>query len=263
VRQAFAGASGLSVQFFLAGVIRRRNSRLEFGMTQEPATGIGKGRLEALADGVFAIALTLLILDIKVPTLAPDEGGDALARKLLGLWPNVLAFVVSFLIIGVFWVGHHALLHYVRRSDRPFLWMNLFFLLVISAMPFSAALLAAHREQQVAIEVYCGNLILGGCLLYAQLRYAAGPGRLFDADMDPALLRAGGRRILMGPALYTVALGLSFVSTGISLAVCALVPVLYILPGRVDQLWSRGSSLDAQGAGHAPGAQAPGVTRKP
>jgi uncharacterized membrane protein len=220
-------------------------------MRQEPATGIGKGRIEALADGVFAIALTLLILDIKVPVLGPGEGGAALARKLADLWPKFAAFVVSFLILGVCWVGHHAQLHYVRRADRAFLWMNLLFLLAISAMPFSAALLGEHYEYPVAVVVYCGNLIAAGLVLYAQLRYAAGPGRLFDADLDPGLVRAGGRRILMGPVLYAAALGLAFVNTQISLAVCALVPALYIVPGRVDRLW-RGRP-----AGPSPGAGGP------
>jgi uncharacterized membrane protein len=215
---------------------------------QNSPGGIGKGRIEALADGVFAIALTLLILDIKVPTLAPEESGEDLLRKLTGLWPKFIAFIVSFLIIGVYWVGHHAQLHYVRRSDRPFMWMNLFFLLVISAMPFSAALLGEHHRHRVAVVVYCGNLILAGCLLYAQLRYAAGPGKLFDADIDPALVRAGGRRLLMGPALYTLALGLSFVDTAIGVAVCGLVPLLYILPGRVDRFWNGGQPSPGQRA---------------
>jgi uncharacterized membrane protein len=153
--------------------------------TEIPA-GIGKGRVEALADGVFAIALTLLILDIKVPVLSPQEGSEDLFRKLLALWPKFLAFIVSFLIIGVYWVGHHALLHYIRHSDRHFLWMNLLFLLVISAMPFSTALLSEHHQYSAAVVVYCGNLIVAGLVLFAQLRYAAGRGELFDPDLDAA-----------------------------------------------------------------------------
>jgi uncharacterized membrane protein len=223
-------------------------------MKHGPGTGIGKGRIEALADGVFAIALTLLILDVKVPALAPDEGGAALAGKLLDLWPKFVAFVVSFLIIGVCWVGHHAQLHYVRRADRPFLWMNLFFLLCISAMPFSAALLGEHPGQPVAVAFYCANLMVAGLVLYAQLRYAAGPGRLFDPDIDPGLIRAAEWRLLMGPSLYAVAFGLAFVSTSVSLIVCALVPVLYILPGRVDAFWRHGPPAKETPAGDSGGA---------
>jgi uncharacterized membrane protein len=208
-------------------------------MKRASSPGIGKGRIEALADGVFAIALTLLILDIKVPVLEPQDGGHELLQKLLALWPKFLAFVVSFMIIGVYWVGHHAQLHFIQRSDRPFMWMNLVFLMVISAMPFSTSLLGAYHDQPVAVVVYCGNLILAGLVLYAQLRYAAGPGKLFDPEIDPAFIQRGGQRTLMGPAIYVVALGLAFVNTTLSLIVCALVPVLYLLPGRVDSFWKQ------------------------
>jgi uncharacterized membrane protein len=202
-------------------------------------TGIGKGRVEALADGVFAVAMTLLVLDVKVPPRG-DAPAEDLARQLWELWPRFGAYGVSFLVIGVNWVGHHAQLHYVRRADRAFLWMNLLFLLFISALPFSTALLGQHHDNPVAIAVYCGNLMLSGGVLYGQLRYAAGPGRLFDADLDPELIRAGGRRILMGPAIYAVAAVIAFLSTTASLVLCAVVPVLYIIPGKVDALWRRG-----------------------
>jgi uncharacterized membrane protein len=210
-------------------------------MNETISLGIGKNRIEALTDGIFAIALTLLVLDIKVPALAADEDGSALVRKLLALWPNFLAFGVSFLIIGVNWVGHHALMHFVHRSDRMFLWINLFYLLVISAMPFLTALLAAYHRFPVAVAIYSGSLIVAGLLLFAQLCYAAGPGQLMEAEKGPDFFRAASGRILMGPVLYAIALVLVFVHTGISLGVCALVPVLYILPGRVDRFWKNRS----------------------
>jgi uncharacterized membrane protein len=206
-------------------------------MPPQPPAGIGKGRIEALADGVFAIAMTLLILNVNVPVLKGEDERLTLPSKLVELWPKFLAFVVSFLILGVNWVGHHAQLHYIRRTDRLFLWMNLLFLLVISAMPFATALLSEYHDQPIAVVIYCGSLITAGLILYGQLRYAAGPGQLFDAEIDWSLIQTGGRRILMGPALYTVALGTAFWNTGVGLTVCAVVPLLYIVPGRVDRLW--------------------------
>jgi len=209
-------------------------------MNQGTSVGIGKNRIESLADGIFAIALTLLVLDIKVPGLDPEEDSSHLFLELAALWPKFAAFVLSFLIIGVHWFGHHALMHYIRRADRSFIWLNLLYLLLISSMPFSTALLGAHHEVPLAFVVYAGNLIFAGLLLYAQFRYAAGPGRLFDADLDASFLRAGGRRILMGPFFYAIAIGLAFLNTGLSLAICALVPILYIFPGRVDAFWKQG-----------------------
>jgi uncharacterized membrane protein len=89
------------------------------GMTRQPSsTGIGKGRIEALADGVFAIAMTLLILDVKLPVLEADQARAELPRRLLELWPRLLAYAASFLILGVYWPGHHAHLLFIRRSDR-------------------------------------------------------------------------------------------------------------------------------------------------
>jgi uncharacterized membrane protein len=205
-------------------------------MTAQSPIGIGKGRVEALADGVFAIAMTLLILDVKVPPRGDAPEGE-LAWQLWALWPRFAAYGVSFVVAGVLWVGHHALMHFVRRADRAFLWLNIFFLLFISALPFATALLGQHHDNPVAVTVYCCNLIVAGLVLYAQLRYAAGPGGLFDADTDRQMIRAGGRRILMGPVIYALAIPIAYVSTGASLALCALAPVLYILPGRVDAYW--------------------------
>jgi uncharacterized membrane protein len=211
-------------------------------MSQPGPTGIGKGRLEALADGVFAVAMTLLVLDLKVPPAGAADAPADLPRRLAALWPRVLAYVVSFLVLGVYWVGHHALMHYVRRADRPFLWLNLVWLLVITAVPFSASLLSEYHDQPAAVVVYCGNLTAAGLLLYGVLRYAAGPGGLVEANLAGDLIRLAGRRILMGPAIYLAALALAFVSTTASLVLCVLTPVLYILPGRVDRDWWKGGS---------------------
>jgi uncharacterized membrane protein len=201
-------------------------------------TGIGKGRIEALADGVFAIAMTLLILEVKVPDLLPDQI-EQLPDRLVHLWPKFAAFGTSFLICGVYWVGHHAQLHYIRRSDRVFMWLNLVFLMMISAIPFSAALIGEYPRQPIAIRVYCGNLILAGFILYAQLQYAV-RGQLLDHDIDARFVRIAGLRILMGPALYLVACLFSVVSPNISIILCGLAPVLYLLPGSVDQYWKKG-----------------------
>lgn len=201
--------------------------------------GIGKHRIEALADGVFAIAMTLLILELRVPLLAPDQV-DQLPGRLLQLWPKLTAYVVSFLICGVYWVGHHAQMHYVRRSDRIFLWTNIVFLMVIAAIPFSAALIGEYPRQSLAIRLYCSNLTLAGVVLFGQLQYAAGWGQLLDHDIDPRFVFLGGQRILMGPAVYLTAAALADLAPLASLVLCGIVPVLYLLPGRVDHYWHHG-----------------------
>jgi uncharacterized membrane protein len=128
-------------------VISVENTEQKMNLQSSNTTGIGKGRIEALADGVFAIAMTLLILEVKVPDLLPDQI-EQLPDRLLQLWPNFAAFGISFLICGVYWVGHHAQLHYIRRSDRFFIWLNIVFLMVISAIPFSAALIGEYPRAE-------------------------------------------------------------------------------------------------------------------
>lgn len=201
---------------------------------------LGRGRIEALADGVFAIAMTLLVLQFKVPDLQPEQM-DQLSDWLVDLGPKISAYVISFMTCGVFWVAHHVQMNYVYRSDRIFMWMNIVFLMVISAIPFSAALIGEYHESALAIRIYCCNLMLAFMVLYFQKLYAEGPGRLVDREIDPDFLRIAGQRMLVGPVIYAGAA----ISAGhwhyLSHALCALVPVLYILPGRIDRFWKDGS----------------------
>src|SRR4051794_34457357 len=114
-----------------------------------------KGRLEAFSDGVFAIAITLLVLEIKVP---PAGGGHSLAHGLLKLWPSYAGFAVSFVTIGIIWVNHHAVIARVRSVDRKLLFRNLWLLLTVSFIPFPTAVMAEYlREgngQDVAVAFY-------------------------------------------------------------------------------------------------------------
>ena len=102
--------------------------------------GLETDRLETLADGVFAIAMTILVFEITVPDLATGEL-DQLGSKLLALWPKLLAYVISFIVLGIFWIGHHNQFAFIRRANRTFLWLNIVFLMLIAFIPFSAALL--------------------------------------------------------------------------------------------------------------------------
>jgi uncharacterized membrane protein len=107
---------------------------------------LGRNRIEALTDGVFAVAMTLPVLDIKVPELRQPTGTADLPLKLLGLGPKLLSYSVSFTILGVYWVGHHIQLSFIRRADRPLLWINILFLLWVALVPFSTALLGEYPK---------------------------------------------------------------------------------------------------------------------
>jgi len=199
-------------------------------------------RIEALSDGVFAIAMTLMIFNIKVPQIPNERVTAELTRRLLDLWPHFLVYAISFVMLGVYWVGHHNQYHHIRRTNRVLLWINIALLLCVTLIPFSTALLGSYPTHQGAVVLYATNLILVGLVLFIHWHYATFQHALVDPDLDPELIRLASRRILMGPALLALAIVFSFVSTQGSLVLCGVVPVLYILPGRIDRYWKPTSS---------------------
>ncbi len=182
-------------------------------------------RLEAFSDGIFAIAITLLVLEIHVPE------GEGLWRKLGDLWPSYAGYAVSFLTIGIIWVNHHSTFGRIRTVDRTLLFLNLLLLLWVAFLPFPTALVAEHiregTDEDVAAAVYAGSLLLMGASFFATAVYAHRLQRL-----PPAVLRAIAWRNAVGQGGYALALGLAFVNASVSLGICALVAVYYVLPGR-------------------------------
>ena len=206
---------------------------------REATAGLTSSRIGALSDGVFAIVFTLMVFQIRLPDLPASRPPGELARHLRALWPEFLSYVLSFIIAGVFWVGHHNIFHYVRRTDRLFLWLNLAFLMFIAFIPLSTALLGRYSHEQVAVVVYGVHLIIIGVLLYFVWSYATHRHRLVDPQIDPNFVRMVKVRVLLSPAACAVAIGASFVNVRWSILLYLLVLAFYIVPGRIDRLWSR------------------------
>jgi len=203
-----------------------------------PDHGLTTIRVEMLTDGVFAIAMTLLVLDIKVPVLEHSMAHE-LPDRLVELWPKYLGYVISFIMLGVYWVGHHNQFHAIRRTDRPLLWINVLFLMAIGFLPFSTALLTAYFDQQVPVIIYGANLVVIGLLLYWHWWHATDHHHLVDADLDPEFIKIAARRVLRGVLILIVAIGMSFISIAATLIIYLVLPVTYILPGSVDRFWQR------------------------
>ena len=218
----------------------------------EPSTQ----RLMAFSDGVFAIAITILVLQLGVPDvpaeLADRQLAAALTAKLLELWPGKLvSYVLSFVIVGMFWVGHHMAFHHVRRSNRALLWLNMLFLMCVSFIPFPTALLGQYFDQRVAVVVYAVSLAATGLSLELLWRYAVGRGQLVGGSATPELVAEVSRKNLIGPAVAAAAVALAFVSLLGAVAALLLVPVLFALPARVPR--RRGTrARDAQTSGFPP-----------
>ena len=203
---------------------------------------LGKTRIEAFSDGVFAVAITLLVLNLQVPQLAASVVSRELLPRLFELWPKLLLYVLSFVIVGIYWVAHHNTFNYIKRSDRILLWLNLLLLLCIVFIPFPTALIGQYPEQQISVVIYGGTLVITGLVLQLLWWYATSNHHLVDRDIDPQLVQRATRRNLTAPLIYLLAIGVSFLSVQISLVFFILVPVLYIFPGRIDRYWTQRQS---------------------
>jgi uncharacterized membrane protein len=222
------------------------SNKLELDDTPSAVEEIGEeketGRIEAFSDGVFAIAATLLILEIHVPTsatgdLLPDAA--ALLASLLHQWPHYLAYFIGFSTIVIMWINHHGLFQLVRRSDHGLLIWNSLLLLVISVVPFPTALLADYllpfdARSQLALGVYsCWGIVIA--LSYNGLWWhMSRHNRLINRTADPRAVRAVTQSFFFGPILYLVGLIAAFIYAPASLAVNLFIVIFFALPSRLQ-----------------------------
>lgn len=190
------------------------------------------GRLEAFSDGVFAIAITLLILNIEVPPL--DEG--TLAPAIVRQWPAFLAYGVAFLTILIMWVNHHALFRHILRIDRPFLILNGLLLMMITFVNYPTALLTRYLTNEngrTGAAIFFSATFVIIALLYNLLwRYAAHNERLLGSNPNRAAVAMISRQYLFGPLVYGVALVLAFFSPPASLILNGLLAIYFGFTGR-------------------------------
>ncbi len=188
-------------------------------------------RLAALSDGVFAVAMTLLVLDLRLPATPVHDEHD-LWRTLVALSPRILTYMMSFLTLGIFWVGQQTQLNHLARSDRSLTWIHLAFLFAVSITPFSTMLLAEFLAYRLAVVVYWINILLLGATLYFSWVCALGTG-LVKEDMPPEVATAFKRRVLIAQALYAFGALLCIVSTYWSITFIVLVQLNYAIAPRI------------------------------
>jgi uncharacterized membrane protein len=190
-------------------------------------------RLEALSDGVFAVAITLLVFDIKIPELAENQ---SLAEALIGLWPNILTYILSFAIVGIFWMVHHMMFKFLTRTDRYFSILNIIFLMCISTVPFAAALLSKYFNDVVAVMVY--GLIFFFCSLafLAMWRYASYHRRFVREDMSDRLITIASIATFSAPIIYGFAVLVSLINPAYGLMIYLVAPIIYLVPSPIDRL---------------------------
>jgi uncharacterized membrane protein len=191
-------------------------------------SGQSVDRLQTLADGVFAVAMTLLVLDVRLPRVEAHTN-RALWDQVVHLGPQFMAYLLSFTMLGTFWLAQHTFLERCRRSDRMLAWATLIFLFFVSTLPFSASTLAEHTHLALAVGLYWANLLGLGLSLGWQIWHADHAGLVDDPD-DLRLVR---RRLVLAQSLYAVAALISFVSPPASIIGLAVVQLFFIVSPRL------------------------------
>ncbi len=190
--------------------------------TYNQVAGTNVDRIAALSDALFAIALTLIVLEVRVPGHQSVMSENELRVALLQIAPRVLAYLLSFLTLGLFWVGEHVLLSSLQRSDRNLTWLILAHLATIAIMPVSTGLLAEHITYPTAVLVYWLNILATGLVSLAAVWYAQNAG-LLDGPTGEAAVAALKRRLLIGQTLYAFGALLCLIHTYWSIAFIVIV----------------------------------------
>ena len=203
-------------------------------------------RLETFADAVFAIAITLLIIEIRLPPPQEVEHAGGLGAALAHLWPSYLGYVISFVVIGIMWANHHNLMKLVDRIDHGFITWNLLLLLCVAFLPFPTAVMAEHLtnpdEREVAVAFYCGCFTITAVFYFLMWWHAARGRRLIAPHVPDEAVRAITRAYAPGSLLYLAATLLAFVHVAISLAIVFGLAILYMLPRAGAHAAARSSS---------------------
>ncbi len=189
-------------------------------------------RLAALSDGVFAVAMTLLVLDLRAPAIEKIHSERDLGHALLALLPQLVMYIMSFMTLGIFWVGQQTQLNHLARSDRSLSWIHILFLFAVSITPFSTTLLAEFTTYRVALLTYWANIVVLGAALYFSWTCATGSG-LVKAEMSPDVSAGIKRRIVIAQSLYAFGALLCVINTHWSIAFIVLVQLNYAIAPRL------------------------------
>jgi len=198
--------------------------------------GTNVDRIAGISDGIFSVGMTLLVLGLAVPAVSAARSEGDLWHLLLGLGPNVLVYTMSFMTLGIFWVGQGTQLNLLARSNRNYSWLQLVFLFAVTLVPFSTALLARFPTFRVALVAYWLNIVLLGMTLLAGLEYGLRAGLFKPTDL-PDVTRLMRGRILIAQSLYAIATATCIVfPTWVSIALIFLVQLNYVIAPRIPVL---------------------------
>ncbi|HSQ43940.1 MAG TPA: TMEM175 family protein [Ginsengibacter sp.] len=192
------------------------------------------GRLEALGDGIFSVAMTILAIELKIPSIE----GNTLKDFLHGLYETrqeLFCYFISFIVLGIMWFGHRMVFEYIHRTNRYFIFLGVLFYMLVCLVPFSTRFLAANTLKWFAILTYGLNLSSCNLALYAQWYYGIKRPSLHERSLPAEVKKEANRLFLISPILYAIAITVSFYFPWISIAIYFFTPILYLLPNKLDK----------------------------
>lgn len=192
------------------------------------------GRLEALGDGIFSVAMTILVIELKLPVVEGNSWGD-LTHSLYEIRQEIFCYLISFIILGIMWYGHRMVFEYICKTNRYFIFMGVLFYMVVCLVPFSARFLAAHTFKWYSILMYGLNLSLCNITLYVQWIYGLHRPTLHAREIPLEVKAEAKKLFLISPILYSVAIIFSFYVPLVSIFIFFITPILYLLPNKLDK----------------------------
>jgi uncharacterized membrane protein len=198
-------------------------------------TSIGLERVIFFSDAVFAIAITLLVLEIRLPTPTESVKDAELLSKLLGLWQSYMAYVLSFLVIGTFWIGHHRKFHFIRRTDPMLIRLNLLFLMIVAFVPFPSAIISEYSGRTATI-FYAIIMMLASLCMAAIWWHASRDNHLVDHSLSKGERRRQMAAPLITAGIFLASIGIAYVNPNISKIVWLLSLVASLYAGRSEQV---------------------------
>lgn len=187
-----------------------------------------KNRIEMFSDGIFAIVITLLVLDIKLPLNHQINSDLELRQQLVEILPNIIAYILSFCIVGIFWSAHNIMFHLIKVIDKFLLWLNILYLMIVAFIPFPTSLLAANYDKQSAVILYCFTLGLAGLFHFIILTYLYKHKKLSSHIYTKELRKRVLFPSVFSPLAYLSAILLSIIAIKLSLIILVIVPIYYI-----------------------------------
>jgi len=192
------------------------------------------GRLEALGDGIFSVAMTFLVIELKLPSLQGNSWKDLL-HALYEIRQELFCYFISFIILGIMWFGHRMVFEYISKTNRYFIFLGVLFYMVVCLVPFSTRFLAANSLQWFAILLYGLNLSMCNLTLYAQWIYGINRPTLHARSLPKEVKREARILFLISPIMYGIAILISFYWPFVSLGIYFFTPILYLIPNKLDK----------------------------